>query len=41
MLSRTIMPEAFVWIARIFWAGALGVGSWFFISIMGARFRSK
>ena len=41
MLSRTIMPEAFVWIARIFWAGALGVGSWFFISIISARYRAK
>jgi ubiquinone biosynthesis protein len=39
MLSKTAMPEAFVWIARVFWAGALFVGSWFFISILRAHYR--
>ena len=41
MLSRAALPDAFLWIARAFWAGALGVGSWFFISILSARYRSK
>ena len=41
MLSRTLLPDTFLWIARIFWAGALGVGSWFFLSILSARYRNK
>lgn len=41
MLAQTELPEAFLWIARIFWAAALGVGSWFFISAIGARYRNK
>lgn len=41
MLSRTEMPPAFVWIARVFWAGALFVGSWFFISAISARYRNS
>ena len=41
MLTKTELPIAFVWIARFFWAGALGVGSWFFISIIAARYSRK
>ena len=41
ILSRTELPNTFIWIARLFWAGALGVGSWFFISALGARYRNK
>jgi len=39
LLSRTPLPDAFVWVARFFWAGALFVGSWFFISILRAHYR--
>jgi len=41
LLSRTPLPEWFVWVARVFWAGALGVGSWFFLSSYAARYRRK
>jgi ubiquinone biosynthesis protein len=41
LLSRTELPQAFIWIARVAWAGAVGVGSWFFISALSARYRSK
>jgi ubiquinone biosynthesis protein len=41
LLSRTALPDGFVWLARIAWAAALGVGSWFFISILAARHRGK
>lgn len=41
LLSRTELPEAFIWIARVAWAGAVGVGSWFFISALSARYRNK
>lgn len=41
ILSRTELPNAFIWVARVFWAAALGVGSWFFISAIGARYRNK
>jgi len=41
MLAQTELPTTFVWVARFFWAGALGVGSWFFISAIGARYRNK
>jgi len=41
LLSRTELPEAFIWIARIAWAAAVGVGSWFFISALNARYRNK
>jgi ubiquinone biosynthesis protein len=37
LLSQTVLPPAFVWLARIFWAGAMVVGSWFFISVFLAR----
>jgi ubiquinone biosynthesis protein len=39
MLAQTEMPPAFVWVARFAWAGAVVVGSWFFISILIARYR--
>ena len=39
MLSKTALPPGFVWVARVFWAGALFVGSWFFISILRAHYR--
>ncbi len=41
LLSRTDLPEAFIWIARLAWAAAVGVGSWFFISALNARYRNK
>jgi ubiquinone biosynthesis protein len=41
LLARTALPPWFVWVARIAWAAALGVGSWFFISILAARYRKK
>ena len=41
LLSRTELPEAFIWIARLAWAAAVGVGSWFFISALNARYRNK
>jgi ubiquinone biosynthesis protein len=39
MLSKTEMPPGFIWVARVFWAGAMVVGSWFFISILRAHYR--
>lgn len=41
LLAETPLPTWFVWVARIAWAGALGVGSWFFISIFRARLNSR
>jgi len=41
LLSRTELPDGFVWVARVAWAAAVGVGSWFFISAMLARYRHK
>jgi ubiquinone biosynthesis protein len=41
LLSRTVLPDWFVWTARVFLAGALVVGSWFFISIVEAHYRKK
>ena len=41
LLSRTELPDLFVWVARIAWAAAVGVGSWFFISALNARYRNK
>lgn len=37
LLSKTALPSWFVWVARLAWAAALGVGSWFFVSIFLAR----
>jgi hypothetical protein len=41
LLANTPLPEWFVWVARIFWAAALGVGSWFFLSAFATRWRRK
>jgi ubiquinone biosynthesis protein len=41
LLSRTVLPDWFVWVARIFWAGAVGVGTWYFVSIVAGRFNRK
>lgn len=39
LLAQTPLPMSFVWVARIAWAAAIGVGSWFFISAITARTR--
>ena len=39
LLSQTELPPQFVWAARVFWAGAMVIGSWFFISMFLARNR--
>ncbi len=41
LLANTVVPEWFTWIARVALAAALGVGSWFFISIFVARTRKR
>jgi len=41
LLDDTPKPEWFVWFARVAWAGAIVVGSWFFISIFMARNRRR
>ena len=41
LLARTELPDGFVWVARVAWAAAVGVGSWFFISALLARYRHK
>ena len=41
LLARTELPDGFVWVARLAWAAAVVVGSWFFISAMLARYRHK
>lgn len=41
LLRGTPVPDWFVWVARIAWAAAIGVGSWFFISIFLARHRRR
>ncbi len=41
LLSRTPLPDGFVWVARLAWAAAVGVGSWFFISSLLARWGRK
>jgi ubiquinone biosynthesis protein len=41
MLAATEVPGWFVWAARIAWAGALGVGSWFFLSIFLSRMNNR
>lgn len=40
-LANQPVPPWFVWLARIFWAGALFVGSWFFISILASRYSNR
>ena len=39
LLAQTELPPGFVWIARLAWAAAVGVGSWFFISVFAVRHR--
>lgn len=41
LLDGTPLPEWFVWVARLAWAGAIGVGSWFFVSIFLTRHRRR
>lgn len=41
LLDNTPLPDWFVWVARIAWAGAVGVGTWFFVSIFIARYRKR
>lgn len=41
ILAGTEVPEWFLWVARIAWAAALGVGSWFFISIFVSRMNNR
>ena len=41
LLSKTELPPYFVWAARVVFAGALGVGTWFFISIISAHYRKR
>lgn len=41
LLSRTTLPEWFVWVARFALATALGVGSWFFLAAISARLRRR
>jgi len=41
LLDDTPKPDWFLWVARFALAAALGVGSWFFISIMTTRYRRR
>jgi hypothetical protein len=41
LLADTDKPQWFIWVARFAWAAAIGVGSWFFISIFIARHRRR
>jgi ubiquinone biosynthesis protein len=41
ILAGTEVPDWFMWVARVAWAAALGVGSWFFISIFLARMNNR
>jgi len=41
LLSTTEVPPWFTFVARVAWAAALGVGSWFFISIFLSRTRKR
>ncbi len=41
ILARTELPTTFIWIARLAWAAAVGVGTWFFVSAINARYRNK
>ena len=41
LLAKTDLPMWFVWTARFFLAGALVVGSWFFVSIVEAHYRKR
>ena len=39
LLSRGEIPLEFQWVARVLWAAALIVGSWFFVSVLFAHYR--
>ena len=39
LLATTPLPMWFVWVARVVWAGALVVGTWFFYSILRAHYK--
>ena len=41
LLATQPLPIWFTWVARVVWAGALVVGSWFFVSILSAHYRHK
>ena len=41
ILAGTEVPPWFMWVARVAWAAALGVGSWFFISIFVSRINNR
>jgi len=41
LLQGTEIPEWFVWVARVALAMAIGIGSWFFISIFMSRVNNK
>lgn len=41
ILAGAEVPEWFMWVARVAWAAALGVGSWFFISIFLSRMKGR
>ena len=41
LLSQQPLPMWFTWVARVVWAGALVVGSWFFFSILSSHYRRK
>jgi len=41
LLSGSDIPEWFLWVARLALAGALVVGSWFFISIFMSRIKKR
>ncbi len=41
ILAGSEVPDWFMWVARVAWAAALGVGSWFFISIFLSRVKGR
>lgn len=41
LLQGTSIPQWFIWVARLALAAALGIGSWFFISIFLSRVNNK
>jgi len=41
ILAGAEVPDWFMWVARVAWAAALGVGSWFFISIFLSRMKGR
>jgi ubiquinone biosynthesis protein len=41
LLATQPLPMWFTWVARAVWAGALFVGTWFFVSILAVHYRHK